>query len=549
MPVNDTLTTRIQIDASGYAKGSKTVIDSTRKMGSAIDKMQKGARGKDAITNLGSKLKSAFGGLKSLGSGALGVIQGIGSAIGSVTDFVSGLITKIIGAATAFGAMSFLAVQQFAKFESIKLTFAGIAGSLEKAEQMMKAIKSYSLKSVFDEEPLAKAALQLTQLKLSAAEYLPVIEAIAIKSGEITPDSLMEVVSIMRRLKGGQIADALGPEGLGRFGIGKEELVKFGAIVDSSGDFKMNLGQAFQTLKNIANSPESLRIKEMLEGSPETRISNALGALSASVREFGAAMAQWVIPALETIANVVEYIASSNLFTNLGKSISQAFGMDGEKNAFAKFLFTVVSAFEIISDYIRNILSNLGEFWKGLKNLAKGFLEILTGPMQLILKFWDMIKKTKLQDEFNKSLHGLVDKGLGGDWLDAMGVPELTKSISDSADSKYAQYEAFLKKKEKEKDAKMPDFGFGNSLNSTLPSIAKNTAKTAELVKEHVDLVKGIVGGNKGAGNAITPVELAGNRRVIRHEFFTGNKMFDELLNTAINGALLVERKERRYAR
>lgn len=534
----DTLVTRYTLDAKGYLAGSRQVTSATRETARAMTQGQSKLSGfAAAMKRTGGNMVSGFKSLNLTGKGMLDAFGAVKNAIGSVIGAVTRLAAAALGAMGALTALAYAATNQYAEFESIKLTFAGIADSLERAEQMMRAIKSYSLKSVFDEEPIAKAALQLTQLNLRAGEFLPIIESIAMRSGEITPDKLLEVVSILRRLKGGQVADALGPEGLGRFGIGKQELAAYGAIVDASGEFKMNTEQALQVLKNLANSPESERIRTMLEGSPQTRISNALGALAASFREFGAVASQFVIPALESIGQVAQFLVDTGWFKQLASDFAALFGENDQKRGFLKFLFTMVTAFEVISNYVVNLVHNVGQALGVIKELNLKVLQGMTLPLRALLWAIDKVRGTNHVADLDKVLGKMAEPIQGGLLGHLYGLPELGKAISDGSDAKMAAFDAWSKQKEKQGETPFPDLTKPEApdpVQTTLQQIATNTGETARNTK---DMQRYILGGGDLGRLGVTPTEMA-SRNDVRVKVDTGDGGLDQWVEKLLSRSI-----------
>lgn len=549
--VVDELITRYTLDPRSYVSGSKAVQNATRQtathMGQAQNRLGSFA---SSMRRAGSSIAGGFKSLGISGKGLASAFSAVQAVVGNVISFVQRLATVSVGAAAGLAAIAYAATTQYAAFETIRLTFAGLADSMEKADQMMRAIKGYSLKSVFDEEPLARAALQLAQIRLEAGEYLPIIEAIAIRSGEITPDKLLEVVSILRRLRGGQIADALGPEGLGRFGIGREELIAFGAMVDGSGEFKMNVEQALNVVKAIANSPESKRIKEMLEGSPQTRISNALGALQAAFREFGAAASQFVIPALESIASVAQFLAESGWLKQLSSGFAELFGEDDGKRGFIKFLFTVVSAFEVIGSYLGNIVRNAVQAFEVISAVNLKVLQGLTLPLRAMLWALDKVRGTNLVGELDKMLSGISKFGLlGGLAANLYGFEELGDAIRNGADAKMASFDAWQKSKSKKEAAggnAFPNIVSGtsseNPVQQALNDIARSTGDTASNTKQQLDMQRYVLGGGDLGRLGVTPLEMS--RGEVKVKVDSGAATLDDWVSALINKAVRELRRQ-----
>lgn len=532
----DTLVTRYTLDAKGYLAGSRQVTSATRETARAMTQGQSGLSGfAAAMKRTGGSLVSGFKSLGLTGKGILGAFSAVGSAVSTVISTIMRLATVAVGAAGALAALAYTATNKFAEFETIRLTFEGISNSLEKSKQMMAAIKSYANKSAFDEEPLARAALQLTQLNLKAGEFLPIIEAISFRSGEASPERLLEVVSILRRLRGGQIADAFGPEGLGRFGISKDELASFGAIVDASGEFKMNTAQALQVLKNLANSPESERIRKLMETSPQTNISNALGALASAFREFGAMASQFVIPALETVGNVAQFLAESGWFKQLAADFKSLFGETDDKKGFLRFIFTVVSAFEVVSNYLVNIVDNVGQALEVIKELNLKTLQGMTWPLRALLWTIDQVRGSDLVGELDKMLSKMSDPGIVTVGK-LYGLPELGKAISDATDAKMAGFEAWQKQREKNGDTPFPDMVKPETpVEQAIKEIAANTAETATNTERQLDMHRYILGGGDLGRLGVTPVEMSGRSRQVNIKVSTGDSGLDEWVSALLN--------------
>lgn len=531
----DTLITRYTLE-DRYSSKADRIAASTAKVGRGM------AGAKPPVLNfknLLSDTSDASGGLGDALSMLSGVAAGplglaftfVGQAVMKVLDFLKKAAVAAIGLGVAFAGLSYWATTQYAKFQSIKLTFAGIADSMEKASQMMAAIKSYSFKSVFDEEPLAQAALQLTQLNLSAKEFLPVIEAIAMRSGEISPEKLLEVVSILRRLKGGQIADALGAEGLGRFGISKSDLTSLGAVFDASGDFKGNMQDALKVLKALANSPETERIRKMLEDSPETRISNALGQMQSAVREFGATMSKWVIPALETVGNVVGYLAQSGIIERVGKGFAKLFGDSNGQRALVHVLMYVASALEVMPVLLEG-------FGKAVQIVFGLVIKAMTAPIQMLLFAIDKLTGSHLQDAFNNLIKGaLLNLTPLGQLLKS--VMELHGVINVLTGQKMRGFDEWQQEQKDKGPTPFPDITKPDKDQPVLQAIKENTAQTA---RNTGDLQRFALGGGDLGKYGATPEEMG--------RYSSRGKRQREVKVTVIGDADgLIERALRQYTK
>lgn len=328
MATADQVITSYVLDPSGYVSGARRVQQATRTTGEGMGK---------------------FGGfIKDIEK----PLQSVGRIAGFFARGLEQMGGALVGAAAGFAAFAAYSIDKYAEYNQLRLTFAGIFQDMGKADQMMAALEKYSMKSMFPEEALRRGALTLAQAKLSVQDFLPVLEILAAKSGDVSLEGLINAADVLRRIRGGQIAEGLGPEGLGRFGINRQDLMRLGARFDGSGQFLGTWQEALGLIK--AAAAESKPILDMMEGSEAAKLSNAMEAVEKAVRSAGQVLSAQFLPSIEQGGNFLVYISKSGIIEGIAKGFGSLFDVTG-KGDFIGFLSTVVATLETIPQLIKDI--------------------------------------------------------------------------------------------------------------------------------------------------------------------------------------------------
>lgn len=438
----DSVVTTYTLDPSGYVLGTRRVTDATNKTSHAI------------------------GGFRSVGRGMPQMLGGIGSAFGAVAAGAT-------AAAGAFAAFAMYSINRYAEYNQLRLTFAGIFQDMGKADQMMSALESYGMKSMFPEEALRKGALTLTQARLSVEEFLPVLEILAAKSGDVSMEGLLNAADVLRRIRGGQITEGLGPEGMGRFGINKQDLARLGGKFDKDGGFIGTWQEALALIKAAAN--ESSTILDMMEGSEAAQLSNAMEAVDKAIRGAGQSLSAQFLPLISTAATFATQLANDGVFTKIADEWGKLFNVT-DKEGVIGFMATIVATLELMPGIIRDagnaVADALLTIWKFS---PAGFIdEILGRPLQNSV--------SNLGDTLKQSA-GIEVR-----------ASQLAKSFSETASSSGAST-AFPSVSD-------PSAGGGG----VVAQIEKNTRETARNTSPHTR-ISNIVGGGDLARQGIPLTE------------------------------------------
>lgn len=255
---------------------------------------------------VGASTQQLGGIMGSLGTASSGILGGV--ALG-----VTAVATVMVTATKAAIEFGVAAVQAFREFDTIERSFTGVLGSGERAGKMMEYLESKALKSAFGLKDLATAASSLAMASLDVNRFLPIVEQLALASGNVSGSGLADAASVLRRLRGGQIAEALGPEGLGRFGINRQDLTQYGATFNKQGQFQGSMEEAFDVVERVVAAKLGRVADEVGKGA-EATYSNAADAWDKALRDAGRVVQSGLTPVIVGLTGVLnDFNASGTL--------------------------------------------------------------------------------------------------------------------------------------------------------------------------------------------------------------------------------------------
>jgi hypothetical protein len=388
------------------------------------------------------------------------------------------------------------ALQAALALDTYETSFSGMLQSMEKGKQMNDFIRSYGMKSPFEQTPIRAAVRTLTAGGLDVNRYLPIMETFALFRGPQS-ENLEDMAAIFRRLLGGQIADSLGPEGMGRFGINRSMFTKMGAKFTPAGSFIGTVQQALDMLERVATElPVMKALRKYFETSYIVKYSNAMDSIHFAMERAGIGILKHFAPALDAIANTVRGMAESGMIEDLFRQLSVFFG--GDKSGMgARFESSLVTLYTII-EFMPTVLETAWEF--------------LTGFVRAMLTLVDIAIRAVL--------HAIPVVGPSL----AMSMPKLTDGLGvgqmgaefGNAFNAMREYNLLRFRTAKPGGATAPSTDGDQTdtyAGSMLGSIAKNTAKTNQILEDYKQQVFG--GGNRAA-MGIDQVNMGRVRRSTR---------------------------------
>ncbi len=424
--------------------------------------------------------------------------------------FVAGALNQLTGTAITFasavGAGLFLRftkplIEAVSVIDSVERSFSAMLQSGEKGRQMMEFVRDYGLKSAFNQEPLLEAVRALIGAGKDVNRFLPVLETLALFRGN-QQENLSEVAAIARRLAGGQTAEALGPEGLGRFGINKKMLEMVGARFDKQGRFMGSTDDAFTMLERLAQSPQFKELKSLMEGSIGVQLSNAMDAVTLAFQKAGGAVIAYFLPPIQKASDFIRFLAESGVIEKLFGSVSKLLGGGaGNEMLFVEPLAFMVAVFEKLPVLVDIVKETIFDLFNGIKKILN--------PLITIFNFFRQLSGVKIAFD----LLGGIDKDLDFKGIFDKGVAR-GKAAAGSIESRYEELQdKFKASKPKSDGAVAPEIPGLAKSNDALEDISENTRKMADYTRQMLDLRRSQLGGGSLAALGITPTELAAHKR------------------------------------
>lgn len=161
-----------------------------------------------SMKNLGAGAAAAGGGLRGMAAAVGSVV----AVLGTVTVVIGGLLAVLLPLIVAFkavtGAFNLFSdgLQGAARFETLKVRFAGVLGSMEAAETRMKSLAKLAAATPFDLEGISEASLTLESLTgglWSNEKALIAVGDAAAKSGQTIGSTADQIGRIYAGLKTG----------------------------------------------------------------------------------------------------------------------------------------------------------------------------------------------------------------------------------------------------------------------------------------------------------------------------------------------------------
>lgn len=499
-----------------YSKTASNIVDKTNSATRAINAFtvsMSGGAGLGATITRSLPIISRMG-LAFLEMGTavglfLTTIPGMIALVVLATVAIGAMGAAIYASATAFGALqgaiAFLGpsltqafflkvtmplVKAAAEIDAFERIFSALLQDRAKGTQLVEFARSFGLKSAFEQEPILQTIKTLVAGGQDVNRFLPVLEAIGLFAGGKSED-LRQVSDIVKRIIGGQITEAMGPIGLGRFGINKSMLESIGAIFDAKGGFVGGVKDAFEVLENLVNSPAFSSIRELMEGSINVRLSNAMDALTLAMQDMGKAVATLVLPPLEKAADMIRFLAESGFLEKLVNTWATFLNMGSGDSALS-------NSVAIIADTFMELPNIISFAWNAFRVFILAMASAIddTINMMLNIPFFGI-------PIFDFSLvEGLLKGGLDA----GKGIANfVTSGIKSTADEIRRDFKNF----DSTSDLVAPEIPALIEGSSAMVDTANNTAKIAEYTRAMLDIQRFAFGGGDVGRLGVTALERA----------------------------------------
>lgn len=455
----------------------------------------------------------------------------IGTALASVMSAAPSLLT---GFATIAGpALSMPFINAAAEMDRFKRQFTAIFGGQNQGEQVAKWMQDYGLTSALNQSSLAQLIKTIGLAQQDVARFLPVLETYTFLNSD-NPDAMVEdIASVFRRLVGGQTAEALGPDGLGRFGINKSLLETYGARFDKQGRFLGSTQDALLVLERLSKESPMLKdLRAVMESSIDTQQSNAFDAIKMLMTEVGELAANYVLPMITQATTWIRNLAQSGAMKDLIDAWAGIMGgTDGLKPVIAGVL-TILEEMPRVLEYSALLVSATGMAISAMIKSIADALDMIGDASNMIIPGGGMLFKIGAQ--------GLRDGAAFAEWLG--NTPERLFGEDGAWADTYKKYMDAMTR-EQEKGGVLPTGTGGVSTetmtaNQHLAAIEKNT-------REMVEAQRIVLGGGQLGALGVTAVDVFGGRRGPARGGSVGevltsslmDDMFDRLIAGRISGA------------
>lgn len=474
-----------------------------------------------------------------------GAAARIGNQIlGSLLNPIN-MLAGVVGGAGLLGLIKYAADTSM-EFDTLTRSMAAVTGSFERARQVMSFVENLAIPSVFETEPLAQAATTLEAFGLAAERWLPVAEkmgSIFRRSANDT-ERLREFVDLLGRAKGGNTGEVFGPEGLGRFGMGRDVFAQMGLQFDKGGQFRGSVDQALSAIEQLVNQRFG-RLGDFMAQGPAAKWASAMDAFRQAARQAGDVINAALLPVVSKMTDVLGNITRNGLLTKVTEGFAKLFNTDAIGSLLVKGVALLLTTLEQLPKIIRGVVDAFSKNWAtvttGLKvaavlmaimisaSIISGFVNLITAVLRL----------SKVMAELGvfEMVVATISAALSGNLMALAGV---AAAVAISIVGLYAAFKYFQSGIDSIRNMgqglNLGDFGaeynrilgqlnapaggaaggpdlspdaVNSSATGPLQQIATNTRKTAENTKQAVDLRRYALGGGDLAAMGVTPVEFA----------------------------------------
>ena len=347
-----------------------------------------GSEGIGGAATMATTLLSGFGLV------AAAALMAVASAAGFMAGALVAAFNTLLPVAVTFGQTLLAAFAPLMALPLLKMAqvlddykhqFSAILGSKGAGNQAVKWVQQYGIESVLTQEPLMDAARTAYLQGQRPSRILPILETLALAGGPNKDENLHELTMIFRRIMGGETGMALGPEGLGRFGISRNMLSQYGAKFDSNNQFIGTGSDALDVLERLTKENEQLkRLREEMAEAIGTKMSNAVDALMYAGTVLGDSLAKSLLPIIQDVTNGIKNLADSGMLQDVVKAYMEFLGgSDGIKRLFSYGLAFIEKLPSIFQGALEAV-KHMGLALEAMLHMVAIGLKGIPGPFGLI---------------------------------------------------------------------------------------------------------------------------------------------------------------------
>lgn len=479
--VVDVLETEIKL-TDKYTATAKKITNATKEMADASREIPiLGSAMGSSFSRIGSIVSSLSNpyGIAIISVAAINAASSMTALAGAIEGLKPVLLDVGPLAANLFAfKITQPAIQAAMAIDTVKRQFTAMLGSAREGENALRWLQKYGLTSATTQAPLAEAMRTLLRQGLSPSRYLPIMETLAMGGGKSLDESMMDMASIFRRMAGGQIAEAFGPEGLGRFGIGRNDLMQYGARFDSQNRFLGTMQDALDVLERMATlDPKIKSLKKEMETSISTQVSNMQDAWELALGALGESVASQILPPLTEAATALGEIAKSGVINDIAKSFGELFSAVGSGNM-TEAVYDLVASIKVGVYMLMMLKEGISQFIADVVSTARNIPiigDVLSRPYEL-------------------------GKGIGS-WISGW-IDMEKKSIKEAVDKAKTENNVWDPVPEARTETVTEKL---DTTNERLAGIERNTGRLIQIQRM-------IIGGSGAGSVGVTPIEMTSIR-------------------------------------
>lgn len=239
---------------------------------------------------------------------------------GALSDTLTRINRTILitlgGITAAFAAVAIPAIKMSGEFERLAVTFEVLSGNAERAQQLIKEIKEFAVKTPLQLRDIQEAATLMLAFGYSIDDVLPKLELFGQASAALRVP-MEQIIRVREFLAGGQFRAVM----LAPLGITRREMERFGAEFGPSGELLTGVEESLEIFDRMLN--EYAGLFDRVFGTITGRISNIVDQVELTLAGIGDALkplAMEVMDWLETNFNRLREFLEANRVT-----VTQAF--------------------------------------------------------------------------------------------------------------------------------------------------------------------------------------------------------------------------------
>jgi len=525
--VIDTLITQYKMDADQYERESKKVKRATDDMGDSAGKTGGLLSDLMKATSIGSLPGGGLADLAKFGA-QLGIaIVGLTSVVPFLVGALQGLMPLLLAASTGFANFALaLAAKPFldaaAEMDSMKRALASLTGSAENAAIVFAHLREVARVPGINLPGAVGGFNQMFAAGMGASQAIETLRefanALALVGGG--PEQMQRVVLALTQImsKGVGGIKALGEEINQQLAENVPQIKQAMLRVFGTADTE-EVAKKYGHLTGvqfIAAIVEELKKGPRATSGIANAFENLKSTMFVAMASIGDAIAAHLLPGLEKVAQLVEYLTETGVLSGIAGSIAKALGADKAEEAMPRFVAMIVAVVEQMPNIIETAKSV--------------FMSILEGGLKLFEYMVTEVSRLQrmLEDQIDAFLPGtpMKDNREMMDWAREQGIiaaPPDMKSLFEAGRESGARIGGSILDRADEllsgmKNWKPKDPGAipgeldnrGTAVGSVGDRIAEYTRQTAENTRSMREAMRdAIIGGGFFGSKGVTPREAA----------------------------------------